>query len=239
MNHYGVIGNPIGHTFSPAYFRTKFVRESLMADYNAYELKNIDGIRKLVEDENLVGFNVTIPYKESIIHHLDGLDDAAAEINAVNTVKVESGKLVGYNTDWIGFLRSITGNLKDDSKAIIFGSGGSSKAVKYAFQMLGVDYQLVSRREGVGLAYEEITEEFLTGIQILINTTPLGLAPKIDECPEINYAGINSNHLCYDLIYNPEKTLFLRNAEMQGARIKNGKEMLQIQADSAWNIWNH
>lgn len=239
MRRYAVIGSPISQSFSPGYFNKKF-KDLGISDihYAALEVKDIAEIRNVIEEHGLDGFNVTIPHKETIIEHLDELSHDARSIGAVNTVKIVDGKLLGFNTDHIGFRESLVPILEGRKRALIFGTGGSSLAVMYALETLGVEYNRVSRGELGNLQYHDIMPELLADYPILINTTPLGMHPLESKCIPIDYQGIAEGSLCIDLIYNPEETVFLRNCKNAGAEVKNGLEMLEIQADKSWEIWN-
>ena len=245
MNTYGLIGYPLGHSFSRGYFTDFFSRESIDAEYKNFELPQIEALTHILHSEpTLQGFNVTIPYKQQIFPYLNELDSAAQAIGAVNVVKVTqrngSLHLKGYNTDHIGFADSIRPLLKPHhTHALILGTGGASKAVEYALRQLGLKTRFVSRtsREGI-IAYDELTPELITQHTVIVNTTPLGMHPKIDECPPIDYTQLTDRHLLYDVVYNPEKTLFLQHGEERGATICNGMAMLIGQAKAAWNIWN-
>lgn len=244
MKKYGLLGFPLGHSFSKKYFTNKFEQESIDAVYNNYEIEDIKEIFNIVTDGELVGLNVTIPHKENVIALLDDLSDEARAIGAVNVVKIErvgEGKLrlVGHNSDVIGFRNSIEPLISADQKsALILGTGGASKAVARALDNMGIAYKYVSRksRENV-FSYEELTKDVIDAYPIIINATPLGTFPKVDACPDIPYHYIGSKHLLYDLVYNPSETLFLKKGKEQGAQIKNGEEMLLLQAEAAWNIW--
>jgi shikimate dehydrogenase len=236
---FAVIGKPIRHSFSPEYFTSKFRKNNIKASYEALQLEEIAGVKEIISKKELSGFNVTIPYKQSIIHYLDGIDITAAEINSVNTVKVENGKWHGYNTDWLGFMMSIQRLLKGNETALVFGSGGSTKAICYVLQKMGIPYTIVSRSNNKGmLNYQNLSDNLLSNTHLLINCTPLGMFPEVDTCIDINYACLNENHLCYDLVYNPEITRFMKNAQSQGAKVINGLKMLELQAEAAWDIWN-
>ena len=242
---YGLVGYRLTHAFSRNFFNEKFANEKIPAEYRNFEIDHIDDLRLVVEETpELCGLNVTIPYKESIIPLLDEMDGTAQMIGAVNVVKFIPGKdkviLKGYNSDIIGFTDSIRPYIKDHHrKALILGTGGASKAVWYGLLSLGIDPQLVSRtaREGV-LSYDELTPRHMEEFQIIVNTTPLGMYPQTDTCPNIPYDYITSQHLAYDLVYNPETTLFLEKCAQQGAATKNGLEMLLLQAYASWDIWN-
>ena len=237
---YGLIGYPLSHSFSPAYFKKKFTEKRIEADYRSFPLKDLKELKPLLkQNPDLVGLNVTIPYKEAILPLLHDIDIVALGIGAVNCIAIEGGVLKGYNTDAIGFKQSLLPLLlTHHTNALVLGTGGSSKAVKYILQKLGIPYQSVSRKEGKGyLAYSQINEEMMATHKLIINTTPLGMYPKADDCPPIPYHLIGRQHLLYDLIYNPEVTQFLKLGAENGAAIKNGFQMLQIQAEASWDIW--
>ncbi len=239
MRLFGLIGKPLGHSFSAGYFKEKFSKEYISdAAYQNFEIEHIDAFPQLLEDRpDLCGLNVTIPYKESVLPHLTGLSDAAKAIGAVNCIHIQSGKLVGHNTDYLGFLRSLKPLLKAHHKqALILGTGGSSKAVAYALDKLGIEYTFVSREPKEGqLSYEEIS----TLPYVIINTTPLGMRPLQEHKPALSYEQLTDKHLLFDLIYNPEETLFLEAGKAAGAITKNGLEMLKIQAEESWKIWGN
>ena len=241
---YGLIGYPLGHSFSKGYFTDFFSREGVNAEYKNFELPQIEDLLQILEHEpHLQGFNVTIPYKQQIFRFLDEVDSAAEAIGAVNVVKVKRERgnifLKGYNTDVIGFSESIRPLLQPHhTHALVLGTGGASKAVHYALQQLGVKTMAVSRTRGEDiLAYSDLTPEVLSQYKVIVNTTPLGLHPKIDECPALDYSVINDQYLLFDVIYNPAKTLFMQRGEQAGATICNGMDMLIGQAKAAWNIW--
>ena len=244
MKTYGLIGYPLGHSFSRGYFTDYFGREGIEAEYKNFELPRIEALAEVLQTEHtLQGFNVTIPYKQQVFAYLDELSEAAQAIGAVNVVKVmrrdEGLYLKGYNTDYIGFTDSIRPYLKPHhTHALILGTGGASKAVDYALRKLGLETQYVSRtaREGI-IAYEELTPELMAQYTVIVNTTPLGMHPKVDECPPLDYAQLTPQHLLYDVVYNPAKTLFLQRGEEHGATICNGMDMLIGQAKAAWEIW--
>ncbi len=240
MRNFAVIGFPVKHSFSPDYFKEKFIQESIKdATYTAIEVADISDIKQVVKTHNLAGFNVTIPHKQTILPYLEGMSEAARVMGAVNTVTVRDGALYGDNTDYIGFRKSVRSLLRSGfQSALIFGTGGSSVAVKFALEQLGVLYSTVSRGKHADYTYTDIDEEVLGENNLLINTTPLGMDPKIDECIDIPYEFIHKRHICVDLIYNPEETLFLLKASERGDRVKSGLEMLQIQADESWKTWN-
>lgn len=240
QNIYGLIGKELKHSFSPTYFQKKFETEGITNSYyQLFPLTNIEEFIALIKKhKNLKGLNVTIPYKQAIIPYLDEIDAAAKEINAVNTIQFKDGKLNGYNTDVLGFEKSISPLLKKKhKKALIFGTGGASKAVVFVLKKLNISFKLISRSK-TKLSYSDIDEKRLKKHRILINTTPLGMFPKVENFPVIDYKGISKKHLAYDLVYNPLETTFLKKAAAQGAKTKNGLEMLEIQAEEAWKIWN-
>lgn len=238
MKRYGLIGHPLGHSFSKAYFTEKFEREGLDCEYENYDLPSL-------RIPKLCGFNVTIPYKESIIPYLDELDPIAAEVGAVNTVKVlDDGRMIGYNTDVIGLNAIIPRALPwADGKmplrgALVLGTGGASKAVQYILRKNNIPYKTVSRfKEKGDLTYQDLTPEVIQSHLLIVNATPMGMAPNINEAPDIPYEAITSQHTLFDLIYNPEETIFLRHGREQGAQTINGLTMLHAQAEASWRIW--
>jgi shikimate dehydrogenase len=242
---FGLIGKNLSHSFSPSYFAEKFQKEKVQdAKYKAFPLNSIEEFPALLQQEpNLVGLNVTIPYKESIIPYLDELSESAKIIAAVNTIEfLPDGKLRGHNTDADGFLSSLLllkifhANLNN---ALVLGTGGASKAVCYVLDNKKIHYKLVSRNPTEGqLAYSELDRTLLKRYPLLINTTPLGMYPKVHEAPPINCQFLTNEHVLIDLIYNPEETLWLKNAKKQGAFTHNGLNMLEQQAEKAWQIWN-
>lgn len=248
MRYFGLIGKSLEYSFSPSYFKEKFLKEDINdAIYNLYPLKSVAELSQLVDDFiELSGLNVTIPYKESVIPYLDELDNPAKEIGAVNTIKFDRNnsnlKLIGYNTDYLGFMDSLTPILeKKHNKALILGTGGSSKAIAYALKLLKIDYKFVSRKpkENDVLDYESLIGKIIRETPLIINTTPLGMYPNEKLFPSIPYGCLTNNHLLYDVIYNPALTKFLKFGQEKGSIIKNGLEMLQIQAEYSWKIWNN
>lgn len=241
MKKFGLIGYPLTHSFSKQYFERKFGRENIQdTEYQNYPLEHIEEFPALIESiQDLKGLNVTIPYKESIIPYLTELDETANEIGAVNTIKFIDGKLIGYNTDAWGFAKSLLGMAsKDMKKALIIGNGGAAKAVKYVLNRIGIEYTVVSRTKSEGvLSYEELNDDFISSIQLLVQTTPLGTSPNVNEMPAIPMGAVTPKHKAFDLIYNPEESLFLKSMRERGAKTKNGLEMLQAQAEEAWKIW--
>ncbi|MGY3054263.1 shikimate dehydrogenase [Pedobacter sp. UYEF25] len=246
MKTYGLIGFPLSHSFSKKYFTEKFKEEGILeCEYELFPIENIKTFPAFLTDHlSLCGLNITIPYKLDILPFLTEMDDAAAEIGAVNCIEIKhEGKqklLKGYNTDAFGFEESLKPLLKfHHKKALIFGDGGAAKAVKYVLKKLGIDSISVVRRKQEGaILYSEISDGLINTHTILINTTPMGMMPNIESCPDLNFAAIGAAHLAYDLVYNPIETTFLRNAAARGAITKNGLEMLHKQAEQAWTIWN-
>lgn len=242
---YGLIGYPLIHSFSQNYFNQKFEAEGIDAKYVNFEIADIGELMEVVsENANLCGLNVTIPYKEQVIPYLDEVDEDAAKIGAVNVIKFIRGKnslkFKGYNSDIIGFCDSLKPLLKPEhKKALILGTGGAAKAVYHGLLNLGIEPMYVSRskRDGM-LTYGDLSAAVMNEYKVIVNATPLGMYPHVDECPNIPYHLLTPSHLCYDLLYNPDVTLFMKRAEEQGAEIKNGLEMLLLQAFAAWNIWN-
>lgn len=245
MRQFGLIGFPLGHSFSKKYFSEKFQNENIDARYDLYELSNISEFPNLRNSIKLSGLNVTIPYKEQIIPLLDKLDDTATSIGAVNVIRFDydnNGKatLTGLNTDAIGFENSLKPFLKPHhKKALILGTGGASKAILYTLQQLGIECSYVSRstREGQ-LTYSDLNEEILNDNLLIVNATPLGTFPKTDACPDIPYQFLTDKHLLFDVVYNPAETLFMKKGRDAGATALNGEEMLIGQAIAAWEIWN-
>ncbi|MFN4083274.1 MAG: shikimate dehydrogenase family protein [Bacteroidia bacterium] len=238
---FGLIGFPLKNSFSKDYFNKKFATLNLPYIYKNFEHSTIEDITQLLKAEpNLKGLNITIPYKEKVLKYLDEIDNAALQIGAVNCVKISNGKLKGYNTDVIGFSQSFVGwaepALKNTSKALILGRGGAAKAVAFALKQLKVECTFVSRNGS--LTYNNLNEDIISSHNIIINCTPVGMYPNIDDCLNLPYNKLTTKHYCYDLIYLPEETLFLKKAKQQGAKTKNGLEMLHLQAEAAWNIWN-
>lgn len=243
---YGLIGYPLGHSFSHEFFNKKFEAEGINARYINFEIPDIGDLMELVaETPNLAGLNVTIPYKQQVIRYMDEMDALAAKVGAVNVIKITykpngSPWFKGYNSDIIGFRDSIAPLLKPDmKKALILGTGGASKAVYQALLELGIESTFVSRTKKPGvITYADITPEMMEDYKIIVNTTPLGMYPHMNECPDIPYDCLDSSHLCYDLLYNPDVTLFMKKAREKGAEVKNGLEMLLLQAFASWEIWN-
>ncbi len=250
MDTYGLIGFPLKHSFSAKFFTEKFMRENIDAEYLNFELEDILDIRRVILfNQHLKGLNVTIPYKEKVIPFLHDISPEAERIGAVNVIRIERKpgdmyyyKLTGYNTDYTGFKNSLNPILKTDvhRKALILGTGGASKAVAQALKDLNIDWTYVSRSKGDNrLTYNELTSAIILDHKLIVNASPVGTFPDVDNCPDIPYQYLTTGHLLYDLVYNPETTLFLKKGKEQGAVIKNGKEMLELQALAAWEIWNN
>lgn len=245
MKQLGLIGRTLGHSFSAKYFAEKFEREGLSEEfsYELFELPDIGDVEDLIaENSNLIGFNVTIPYKEQIIPYLDDLSDEAREIGAVNCVKILSdGRRVGYNTDVDGIRltldRLLTGEKVDS--ALVLGSGGASKAVKFVLGERGIECVVVSRNSTSGdITYDELSQEVIADNRLIINASPVGTFPNVDAAPALPYHLLTSEHRLFDLVYNPELTLFMKRGAERGARVVSGIDMLYAQAESAWRIWN-
>lgn len=246
MKKFGLIGYPLGHSFSKNYFNEKFHSENIDAEYVNFEIPSIEEFDKVIKSNpTLCGLNVTIPYKEQVIGYLDELDADAAAIGAVNVIKIDKAKgklkLTGYNSDVIGFTQSIEPLLEPHhKKALVLGTGGASKAINYGLHKLGLETKFVSRtkRNENTITYDDITPEMMNEYKVMVNCTPTGMYPKADECPKIPYEYLTPEHLLYDLLYNPDTTLFMKNGGERGAIVKNGLEMLLLQAFGTWNIWN-
>lgn len=239
---FALVGKNISYSFSRAYFAQKFEKEHISdAEYVNFDLNSVSELpQKLQENPNIQGMNVTIPYKKEIIPMLAMLDPVAEQIGAVNTIKITKKGLVGYNTDHFGFSESLKPFLEQHhTKALILGTGGASNAVAYALKMLGISFRFVSRNPKMGqFSYADLSPQIISKYKIIINCTPLGTFPNVEEFPPIPYQFLTSEHLLYDLIYNPEKTIFLQKGEKKNATIINGRKMLELQAEKAWEIWN-
>ena len=246
MDRYGLIGYPLGHSFSISYFNQKFADEGINAKYENYELASIDELTEVLDkNPDLRGLNVTIPYKEKVIPFLDSITPEAKAIGAVNVIKVSHVKnktiLKGYNSDVIGFTQSIEPMLdkKWHKKALILGTGGASKAINYGLKSLGLETIFVSRYERPGtIQYQSITPEVIKEYNVIVNCTPVGMYPNTDFCPELPYEAMDNHTVLYDLIYNPDQTLFMRRGAEYGADVKNGLEMLLLQAFVSWDFWH-
>lgn len=243
MHRLGLLGKDISYSFSRGYFKTKFEAEQLPLTYENFDIENISMFPKLLQDNpDISGLNVTIPYKEQVIPFLDKLDKKAKKIGAVNTITIDSkGKLKGYNTDCYGFKNSIKPLLKKHhKKALILGTGGASKAIAYTLKKQNIKFDYVSRtnKSNVKFTYDTLTIEDIKDHKIIINCSPVGTHPNVNDCPNIPYDGVTNQHILYDLIYNPEETKFLRLGKTQGAQICNGLKMLELQAEKSWRIWD-
>ena len=240
-NRYGLIGKDISYSFSENYFKDKFAKEGLVdCSYQNFDIKNIDELSKILTLKNLKGLNVTIPYKEAVIPQLDHIDPIAQKIGAVNTIKFTTRGTVGYNTDLIGFKNSFSPLLENGhKKALILGTGGASKAIAFALEELGIEKTYVSRTPKKGqLNYNSLNQAVMKEYQIIINCSPVGTFPNVDEKPALPYAFIHAGYIVFDLVYNPEVSALLQIAKANGAQIKNGYEMLVGQAEGSWTIWN-
>ena len=245
MEAYGLVGYPLGHSFSAGYFADKFAQEGIEATYENFELSDISQLPSLIaERPELRGVNVTIPHKQAVIPLLDALSDEAREIGAVNVVRIShmvdgTVRTMGYNSDVIGFVASLRPLLlPHHRRALVLGSGGASKAVVFGLQKLGIVPIYVSRTKATDrLTYAELTPEVLATHHVIVNCSPVGMFPHVDEAPSLPYHLLTPNHLCYDLVYNPLETAFMRKASEQGAVVKNGLEMLHLQAEAAWEMW--
>jgi len=245
MDKYGLIGFPLRHSFSKDYFNNKFAAEGINAEYINFEIASIKELKSIIRNNpELKGLNVTIPYKEQVISYLDYINDNAKQIGAVNVIKIDRRKkkikLSGYNSDITGFEESIKPLLKPyHRQALVLGTGGSAKAIYYGLQQLGLEATYVSRQKSSEqiLTYSELTQEVMEARTVVVNCTPVGLWPDVDDCPLIPYQFLTAKHLLYDLLYNPDETLFMKKGEEHGAVVKNGLEMLLLQAFVGWNFW--
>ena len=238
---FGLIGKNIDYSFSKKYFSEKFKKENLDCTYSNFDIENISLIESILQKNGISGYNVTIPYKQEIIKFLDEIDEVAKAIGAVNTIKKIDNKNIGFNTDCIGFEKSLIPlieNKKPDS-ALILGGGGASKAVKYVLKKIKINYSTVSRKEGKSeFIYENLNDVIINRFKMIINCSPVGTFPNINKCPNIPYKHLTKEHILYDLVYNPIESLFLRMGRELGCKTKNGLEMLEIQANESWRIWN-
>ena len=244
MRKFGLIGKTLVHSFSKKYFTEKFEREAVDANYELYSIANVDSLRQFVQEHSLCGLNVTVPYKQDVIPLLDEIDSEAQMVGAVNVIKIKrEGErlcLKGFNTDVVGFRNSLKPLLKPwHTSALVLGTGGASKAVLYVLENLGIAARCVSRqkREGM-LTYETLDADVMRRNTLIVNTTPLGNFPNVETCPDIPYRLLTEKHLLFDLVYNPEQTLFMKKGLQNGAAVKNGYEMLVGQAEASWRIWN-
>lgn len=238
---FGLIGRNIDYSFSKEYFSKKFMNEKINCHYSNFDIDDISVLDSIFTKYNISGLNVTIPYKVEIMGILDKIDEEAASIGAVNTIKIIGDKKIGYNTDHIGFERSISSLIVDKKpeNALLLGSGGASKAIKYVLKKLNINHSTVSRESGKSdYTYEDIDEALIKKNKIIINCSPVGTFPEIKNCPKIPYEYLSKEHILYDLVYNPIKTIFLKKGDQIGCKTKNGLEMLEIQANESWKIWN-
>jgi len=244
VRKFGLIGYPLGHSFSKKYFTEKFVREGIQGcQFELYPIESISEFPQLMDREaSLEGLSVTIPYKEQVIPYLDGLDPACAQIGAVNCIRIRDGKKIGFNTDYLGFKQSLQSWLGTEiPNALVLGTGGASKAVQQALRDLGTSYRIVSRTQIEGqLTYDNLREqpEWLASHPLIINTTPLGTYPQVEDMPNIPLEQLQAAHRVYDLVYNPPITRLMQECIARGGTAKNGQDMLELQAESAWSIWN-
>ena len=243
MKKFGLIGCPLGHSFSGNYFNSRFLKEAILdCSYTNFEISDIHQLGDVLKDPELCGLNVTIPYKQTVIPYLNIVDPVVQQTGACNCIHIQHNQLHGYNTDVIGFEKSVKEKwIPEDRKALILGTGGSSKAVAYVLNKLGIGFLFVSRMCSAStdqLQYEDLSEKIIRDHPLIINCTPLGMHPEINAFPPLPYQYLTSTHYLFDLIYNPSSTLFLQKGEAMGARVKNGADMLKIQADASWDIWN-
>ena len=239
---FGLIGKNIDYSFSKKYFSEKFKKENLDYTYSNFDIVNISEIESILQNNSISGYNVTIPYKEEIIKFLDEIDEVAKDIGAVNTIKKIDNKNIGLNTDVIGFEKSLLPLIENKipKNALILGSGGASKAIKYVLKKLKINYSTVSRKEGKSeFVYENLNEVILNKFKMIINCSPVGTFPNINNCPNIPYKFLTKDHILYDLVYNPIESLFLKRGRKLGCKTKNGLEMLEIQANESWSVWNN
>jgi shikimate dehydrogenase len=242
MRRYGLIGYPLTHSFSQRFFTEKFDREGITdCTYSNFSLAGIGELSAVLGDPELCGLNVTIPYKRAVLDYLHDKDEVVDAIGACNCIRIEKGRLTGYNTDVVGFEQSLVRRLAPHHRrALVLGTGGASKAVEYVLQKRGIDYRMVTRqpREGMDdLGYEQVDAAVIASHLLIVNTTPVGMYPQVEECPPLPYEVLTPRHYLFDLIYNPARTLFLQKGEERGAVVENGHEMLVLQAEESWKIW--
>ena len=243
MRRYGLIGYPLSHSFSQRYFTEKFEKEGIQdCSYSNFSSSSIGELPAVLADAELCGLNVTIPYKQAVMPFLQVLSPVVEAIGACNCIKIENGVLTGYNTDVVGFERSLVGHLGDHHRsALVLGTGGAAKAVEWVLRKLGIEYRLVTRRprpDTGDIGYADVDAALLKDYTLIVNTTPLGMHPKTEECPPLPYEALGPRHYLFDLIYNPARTLFLQKGEARGAVVENGHAMLVLQAEESWRIWN-
>lgn len=243
MKRYGLVGYPLTHSFSQRFFTEKFEREGIRdCSYSNFSLAAISELSAVLADPFLCGLNVTIPYKEKVLPFLDVLSPVVAEIGACNCINIAGGLRTGFNTDVVGFEQSLLKKLGDHHRsALVLGTGGAAKAVEYVLRRLGIAYRLVTRRprpDTSDMDYASVSSAVLASHTLIINTSPVGMHPHTEECPPLPYSALTSSHYLFDLIYNPERTLFLRQGEERGAVVENGYDMLILQAEESWRIWN-
>lgn len=243
MRYFGLIGYPLSHSFSKAYFNHKFEQENIPAQYENYPIPSIEEFPELLRQHPLLeGINVTIPYKEAILPHLHNMSEVVRKTGACNCIRIRDGRLEGFNTDVLGFEKSLLKSLQPrHDRALVLGTGGASKAVQFVLDKLRIPFTVISRTADPGagiLSYAELDAELQHNSRLWINTTPLGMHPNVDSCPPVDYAQLGSEHYLYDLVYNPAETLFLKKGKERGAITENGHDMLLIQAEEGWKIWN-
>ncbi len=243
MKQFGLIGYPLAHSFSKKYYDAKIEQAGISdCSYFLFSIPSVDEVPRLLQTyKHLQGFNVTIPHKKNIISLLDDTSYLPKGLDACNCIQIRDGKLIGFNTDVIGFAHSLKPLLKPEhNKALILGNGGAADAVKYVLKNLGIAFKTVGRAKvfGIDVLYDELNEQLIASHKLIINCTPVGTFPNVDDCPNIPYDAIGNNHLLYDLIYNPDETLFLKKGAANHAQVKNGYEMLVLQAEENWRIWN-
>ncbi|MEE2699785.1 MAG: shikimate dehydrogenase [Bacteroidota bacterium] len=237
MKTFGLIGKKLSHSFSQHYFQEKFFKENIKdCQYLNFELEELENLSELITKKNITGLNITIPFKESIVPFLDKITNEAKKIGAVNTIEIKGEKIIGHNTDVLGFEKSFLQVVGERNNAIILGNGGASKTIQYVLQRNNINYLVASRNSDFTI--KQIDKNILQQYDIIINSTPLGMHPDVSSFPYLPYEFINTKHLLFDLVYNPEQTIFLANGKANGAQIKNGKQMLHLQAEESWKIWN-
>jgi len=238
---YGLIGKNIDYSFSKNFFSKKFRKENINSKYLNFDIQNISEFKSVISDKNISGLNVTIPYKEDVIKYIDEISSDAKSIGAVNTIKISNNKLTGYNTDHIGFTKSIEkiDEFKNIESALILGSGGASKAIQFALDNMNIKYTIVSRSNSIKcINYNQVSEKIIKNHKLIINCAPLGTFPEVEKCPELEYRFLSPFNILFDLVYNPKQSSFLSKGVKAGCKIKNGLEMLEIQAIESWKIWN-